>query len=763
MILADEAGRAAFLDQFAALGGYRSGDGSGNTAEVLTTIIGTTHDERFPGAVLPRLRGRRLDYYAVTETASLWRELSPLLLAFVGVTVTDFRGLTTPLDLSDPLEAWLSQQGFDAVCRFTAGVDRTRVVLAGRGLVRLRETLNRAAAPSHALPRSTQAALRDFRLALSGFDRASAEESVAFLRDNMRLDALNLAFLQVQIDAQFEDWAALRTRPFFRSLVDARRPPRVTAALVEALYHDAIDVFDEVDDVDGALTAFREKVLPSAGTLFRVLPPSARPAVGKAFLLAALDTGIADRASLDDLVARAAAWSKPEARFFDRLMTLVTDAPTPVVDSGAPSAVDTVITPQTGTVGAFGTADDVRRRLDAMLDPALAATRPGAQAILIAAAELQSLDGYQAAVQYVERLDGAEREALLRTPGFRGLWEDIAAFVAGGGVPRSWVEWLESLAELDYAQARSIAETAVDEWPVAEQLPDDDAVVRLASALQTAPEDRLQDGLPFLVDWLATDERWPNPNYDPIYDVVLTQLLLASYQTPAALGAVAQLFEGRLSIRQSSSSYRLLLDAIGEAACALASVRTLDWVLDLAELTVIHPCSDDGARRQFWHDLGEHLRPFASRITPNQLAVARDLSTILGSAEVFVEISGAAPEAPADSQPIEGLVAIYTLTENVGRRIKRSLVEEFPHATIELLHDHVNSLRLQDLASRADLFVVCWQSAKHAATNAVRAARPSHLPTLYPTGKGSSSILSEIRAFILQALSGSQTFQAHAS
>jgi hypothetical protein len=45
------------------------------------------------------------------------------------------------------------------------------------------------------------------------------------------------------------------------------------------------------------------------------------------------------------------------------------------------------------------------------------------------------------------------------------------------------------------------------------------------------------------------------------------------------------------------------------------------------------------------------------------------------------------------------------------------------------------------MARNADLFVICWRSAKHAATDAIRQARPSSKPTIYPSGKGSSSIL----------------------
>jgi hypothetical protein len=91
-------------------------------------------------------------------------------------------------------------------------------------------------------------------------------------------------------------------------------------------------------------------------------------------------------------------------------------------------------------------------------------------------------------------------------------------------------------------------------------------------------------------------------------------------------------------------------------------------------------------------------------------------------------------------------VGIYTLAEGVGERVARMLHEEYPDADVRVNHDTVSTPQLRELARRADIFVVCWLSAKHAATDAISQERSRDQVTIYAPGKGSSSILREIRS-----------------
>lgn len=66
---------------------------------------------------------------------------------------------------------------------------------------------------------------------------------------------------------------------------------------------------------------------------------------------------------------------------------------------------------------------------------------------------------------------------------------------------------------------------------------------------------------------------------------------------------------------------------------------------------------------------------------------------------------------------------------------------------VEVSTDKVGNTRLKNLAQNSDIFIVVVNSATHSATDFIRNNRSSQKPTLYPTVKGSASILRELRKY----------------
>ena len=93
-------------------------------------------------------------------------------------------------------------------------------------------------------------------------------------------------------------------------------------------------------------------------------------------------------------------------------------------------------------------------------------------------------------------------------------------------------------------------------------------------------------------------------------------------------------------------------------------------------------------------------------------------------------------------------IGIYTLTASAGKRAKRILEAEFPGVSVEVRDDKDASPALEALARAAELFVVVWRSATHAATDATEAHRPKDLPILRPPGTGSSGIVRAVHAHL---------------
>lgn len=92
-------------------------------------------------------------------------------------------------------------------------------------------------------------------------------------------------------------------------------------------------------------------------------------------------------------------------------------------------------------------------------------------------------------------------------------------------------------------------------------------------------------------------------------------------------------------------------------------------------------------------------------------------------------------------------IAIYSLTESSARQAKAALEQVSTNVTVDTNADHGGTSRLRALAENADLFVMAWLSAKHAATDFIREHRGSR-PLIYAQGRGFSSILRAIEDHI---------------
>ncbi len=616
-----------FLQQYRALSSFDAVlQSDWQSKQQFAELLETWHSDKFPGAVLPRLQDEQLSFYAIAKTAQDWRKLRPLLLAYAGPTVTDFNGLPRELNQLDPLERYLHEQDFHLVLKFSA-VPHTQKLALG-ALKRLQQNLQHAEIPQWVKPAPTSLLLQQFRLALLSTDRATAEKLLQRMRQEYRLDALNLRFLQVQLYAVFQEWQALREAEFFNALCNTRRPDAVSRALLTAFYYT--ELADLENDPPACLERFKTHVRPFAGTLLHTLPANPTEPVLKLF-------------ELERLVITA----ETQNRTLSPVLSEVE-----VLSKGTPeSEFQSLLSKKT--------------------------TLETAKAALLTADELDTLESRRACVDYVRRLSAAEFETLLKPAWIRELWRSFDS----EHLPANWLEWLQHIARPDFTAALEVAEKGLEEWPSAKTLGTaPEAVQPFAAALIAVPDgipqQRLALALPLLVEWVQTDPRYPNPLLVPVYDSLLTILALNPARSEVELQATYLLLDALLACGLNPNSYRDLLDTVLELARSGGSVRTLDWLLDTVELSVIHPSADTTARENFWAAVLTVLQPLIPQLHAGQKYLLRSLAQVLGWQDLAAEPALQAEALENPFAKFAGLsVAIYTLTEKAGKHAAELLIK----------------------------------------------------------------------------------------
>lgn len=673
------------------------------TDPALDFLVATALDPAFPGAILaaPPQATRLPVFYGVAQTPAQWRRLKPLLLSFAGPTLTDFSGAPARLDPSLPHEAILATIAPAAVARLEPSADTSPSAI--RALKRLIAMLASSPADTRPIPESTSRLLARVRDHLNVHAIPDAYRVLGQLRSEHRLDALNLKFLEVEILATAGDWRGLTGLPGFADLLQSRRPPAVTAALLEALY------WSEVEGAASEMDAYRTAVRPQARNLIELPAPAMLGSGGwRLFALEALAS-----VPSDWLLAQAALESGAD---MGNLASYLADVEPAVTSTPAPD-------------------------------------RAGAAAAVLAQAEaIGGLSALEQTRVLLAQLTDAQRADLLQSDIPRRALAKLEDEF-GATPPNGWLGWLEAIGEPEFRTAATIAREGAEAWPPGLDDPADAS--RLAEALLNAPtdppaSDRLLEGMPYLVAWLQRDPAFPRVASYCAYEAALDRLLLGGRTATPMLDSAAALARALLSLGPDRIVYARLLHDLLDFAGEAAGVRSAVWLLDLVDETLAAPASDAGARVRFWESVLVRIGPVARQLSRLQRLNLGQMAERLGWTGVLpAEFD--APSTSSDVQIAAALagktIAVYTLTISAAAQAGQTLRALAPDVDVRSNNDLVGSSALKALAENADLFVLVTDSATHAATNFIRARRQDR-PLVYAAGKGAVSILRAVEDWV---------------
>lgn len=671
-------------------------------AALCTRLLGTVTDPEFPGALVPWLEGSELTVLVAAPTLIAWRRLSPVLRAFAGPTLTSFDGLHEALP---PNAVAMSRSHPAATSVMRLPADPRNRIGALRALERARETLARAPNLQRTAPEPTSWLLARFQDHLNVGRRDAAAEVLARVKSELRLDALNLKFLEVQLLAAFEDWAGIVNLPGFGSLCFARRSSVTTALLLEALYHVHLGGSFDAGDPDEIRARFEGDVRPLAQPMLVVPPPPSLTAEG--WRLFGLE-----------------AWVDPSRADLAAVLFGEHDALGWIADHLPP-----VVSEQTAA------AEQVES-LDA------------ARAALVQVDAIETTDTLSAVLAALDKLAPDEIARLGAAEPFRSALRATEE-ATEGGLPTSWLEWLSMAADPAFTSALEQAKRGKDEWPIGPSASDPVAVQALVAGLNQALGDglaaeRTAQALPYVVAWLGRDPDFPRPGLAPLYSSLLTLFALGSARARVTYESSQVLVNALLSAGLDADGYRSLIADIEELATDGFGVDMTYWMLELIEDFMRTAAPDSEARQTFLHSALARMSPIYRRLSGLQRAAVARLANELGWTLESFGFDADLGMADDLAGRMEGLrIAIYSLTETSSRQAKAAIEEVAPTAVVDCNADHGGTPRLRALSENADLFVMAWLSAKHAATDFIREHRGGR-PLVYSQGRGFSSILRAI-------------------
>jgi hypothetical protein len=391
-------------------------------------------------------------------------------------------------------------------------------------------------------------------------------------------------------------------------------------------------------------------------------------------------------------------------------------------------------------------------------------TREVLEMLLICGYELKSLASARAVIKSLEEAGSLVRQDLLKMYTFSRIINDLNEFAAGIGnrvqadtIPSGWVDWLTKLNdEGPWPTAIETAQKGSMEWQIDTIRESDKEVGLLTKLLLADRSDEatqiLRNALPFILGSFLP-QGVAHREFKPIYEGLVFLIAVDDQLGSGDLAALEELVGELLELGLSQKERKALVDTLIDVWQRIQSPRYLDWGLDLLDLLMTYPSQERDLVHKFFTMILSTCSKAARRLSGSQIRVLSILSEELGNADIcqaLETIGSHSNLAEADSTSKMGqellkdrMIVIYTLLEQVGKRLKHALKILYPDSMIELNHDQTGSKKLASLAREAEIFLIAVQSAKHAATEHIFANRPKHKFTLVTRSRGCSGMLRE--------------------
>ncbi|EAQ80576.1 hypothetical protein DSM3645_14560 [Blastopirellula marina DSM 3645] len=385
--------------------------------------------------------------------------------------------------------------------------------------------------------------------------------------------------------------------------------------------------------------------------------------------------------------------------------------------------------------------------------------------LLICAFELNDLELTSQTLDYFHNAprDLQDRALAMRSAGqwYQTLCKETGllhkattGYSADVALPTNWHLWLNRLNQDDeWQEAIEVLQFGMNAWDV--EIYRDDATQRqmfaeaqTGSRSETA-EAALRFAMPHLLTAFIPEGQFIR-EFKSLYLNFALMLSLDDEIGKDDLTALATLTEAILESDPVASSakneFQDLLEILETAWSRVQSSHYLDWTLTILDLLIAFNVNHRTPIDGYLNCIISSFRQWSGRVRLDQWDFLHQLFEELGQQARLTNLKPEKSQG-TDSGEVNVLslagksVAIYTLTERIGRQAEQMIRNRFEGVKVHLLHTKASTDRLIQLSQSADIFIINTWDSKHAATGAIKQNRGNEKTTLIPEGKSAGSLV----------------------
>lgn len=660
-------------------------------------LLNSIENLDFPGAIIPT----ESNYYICASSQKDWSILTSLVVSFVGASYSDFIGIKNEVNIGSKEEQYLLTKNISFMSSISIPNDNTLQDKALKAFQSLYTTYSYSPGKSLEMSEYIDSVLENFVTALQIKDIYTAQKIISNIKNENRLDALNIKFMQIELAYSINDWNAIVNDNLITHIINSRKPLKIRLHIIEAFYYEYLE--DAIDDTS-FMSIYISKVRAMILSLLFKCPANVSLAVKKVYAIAYLNNDIKYKE-----IEKIAKHIENEL-FKDELQL----------------SLDKKLRTDGSVKSAINTSHD---------------NYISVRAAVIDDNNTNTIESQLLVSTKAEKLDKQEQQEL--------LIDDI--IIENTTLPINWIEWLKALSNENFTKSRFIAEQALEEWPVDELLKDTTDIKTISSVIISIEEEfavqRFIHSLPLFMEACKRSIYFPNPLFLQMYTSILEIITVYEVKDLNTLLVSQDIVETSLKISPSEDQYNYILSMVESIIDKANGKNFINWFLDYAELLISENTSDMDNRNKLLEKLLIKVYSYQEWLDEFHIKLIIKLSTSIGIEKLFENMSFEDEITIEDKwgRYINKTIGIYTLSENAARHAKEYLEEQITDVKIILNHDKAATDALRNLAHTSDFVVLVTQSAKHAATGEIqKILRQKDRQPLFPIGKGSSSIVSSL-------------------
>jgi hypothetical protein len=660
-------------------------------------LLNSLENSNFPGAILPT----QSNYYICANSQKDWSILTSLVISFVGTSYSDFIGIKNELNTGSKEERYLLSKNISFISSISIPNDDTKQDKALKAFQSLYTTYSSSPGKSQGMSEYIDSVLENFVTSLQIKDIDTAQKIISNIKNENRLDALNIKFMQIELAYSINDWNAIVNDNLITHIINSRKPLKIRLHIIEAFYYEYLE--DAIDDTS-LMSLYVSKVRAIISSLLFKCPANVSPAVKKVYAIAYLN---------DDIK-------------YKEIEKIAKHIENKLFKDELESSLNKKLTNDGSIKSAINTSGD---------------NYVSVRAAVIDDNNTNTIESHLLVGNKAKYLDEKEQLEL--------LLDDL--ITENTTLPRNWIEWLNALSNENFTKSRFTAEQALEEWPIDELLKDTTDIKTISSVIVSIEEEfavrRFIHSLPLFMEACKRSTYFPNPLFLQMYTSILEIITVHEVKDLNTLLVSQDIVETSLKISPNGDQYNYILSMVESIIDKANGKNFIDWFLDYAELLISENTSDMGNRNKLLEKLLVKVYSYREWLDEFHIKLIIKLSTSIGIEKLFENISFEDEITVEDKwgKYINKTIGIYTLSENAARHAKEYLEEQITDVKIILNHDKTATDALSNLANTSDFVVLVTQSAKHAATGEIqKILRQKDRQPLFPIGKGSSSIISSL-------------------